>query len=521
MKKWIVMTLFVLSVAGFAETRPNFLVVITDDQSFWHTSFAGDPIVKTPGFDRIAENGVYFENAFCSAPSCGPSRAAMLTGRNFYELENGSTLWATFPDGFPTFQDLLREAGYWSGYTGKAWGPSYWGAGGRETDPAGLCYNQHHTDLPEELSPHDYIRNFEQFMKERPKDMPFSFIYGSWEPHLPYVKGRGERNGRKPEDVQLLPFLADTPGIRRQMLEYYDEIEFMDSHLVQMLDYLEKSGELDNTLVLFTSDNGMPFPRAKSNLYDAGVREPFAAMWPNRIAAGRRVTDFISLADIAPTLLEIAGAKVPKQMTARSFRNVLLSKQSGRIDPSRDHVVVGMERHDDTAPMRGIRTDDHLLIHNYFHADKWRKTRKEEWPWNVAAPQGKARESALEFGNSYHAMAAFREDPAIRPFSLAAWGPRPEWELFEVKKDEFQMKNVADSPEQLEVIKKLKTQMESYLEKTNDPRMLGTENFAAIPDYRRAWVEQDPENHRELIRGWKRIEAKSNKKLKAYYRSQN
>jgi arylsulfatase A-like enzyme len=309
------------AAATGAAGRPNFLILVTDDQSFAHTSFNGNPVVKTPAFDRVARNGVNFVNAFCSAPSCSPSRAAILTGRNFYELGPGAVLFSGFPED-PTFQDLLRNHGYFVGYTGKPWGPGFWAGSGRTMDPVGLDYNDLKLEAPKEISDSDYFGNFKAFLQDRPQGQPFSFWFGAREPHLPYAFGRGEAGGKKLADVVLPPHLVDTPGTRHQFLDYYDEIEWADGHLARMLDYLAEIGELDNTVVLVTSDNGLSMPRGKGDLYDAGVRMPLAVMWIKSVKGGRTMTDFVSLADIAPTVLELA------ERNAEMLRCILLCETS-------------------------------------------------------------------------------------------------------------------------------------------------------------------------------------------------
>ncbi|MEO0417047.1 MAG: sulfatase-like hydrolase/transferase, partial [Verrucomicrobiota bacterium] len=149
-------------------SQPNFLIFMTDDQSYWHTSANGDPVVKTPNFDRVVSEGVNFSHCFANAPSCTPARGAFLTGRHVYELEEASVLQGTFPKKFSTFQELLWNAGYHCGYLGKAWGPGVWNATGRTFDPGGIPYRLKREEAPDVgLSTTDYIKNFKKFLKDR------------------------------------------------------------------------------------------------------------------------------------------------------------------------------------------------------------------------------------------------------------------------------------------------------------------------------------------------------------------
>jgi uncharacterized sulfatase len=515
---WVFASAAGLAKAGagdVAAKRPNFLVVLTDDQSFSHTGFNGDPVVKTPGFDRIAREGMNFTNAFCSAPSCSPSRAALLTGHNFYELGPGSVLFSGFPGNFPTYQDILRKHGYFTGYTGKGFGPGFWSSDGRTTDPVGLNYNQITIDPapPKEICNVDYFENFKAFLKDRKDGQPFSFWFGAREPHLPQQFARGAAGGKKLEDVVLPPYLVDTLGTRHSFLDYYDEIEWLDQHLVKMLDYLESTGQLENTVVIFTSDNGMGAPRAKGDLYDPGTRMPFALMWKDNVKGGRTVSDFVNLMDIAPTLIELAGLTPPKEMTARSLVPIIESDANGRIDPTRDFVVVGIERHDTSYPMRAIQTDDFLLIRN----DVDPKSNRRDDFWDTPPPSP-AKEAAIrENGISYDPLMRLFANPEILPKTLLAFGPRPQWELYDVRNDPWRMKNLAADPTQVNTLDALKKRMDDYLVRTGDPRALGTAKFGQYPHYGK--VPKDDIATLNQIAAWKKFEARSNQHIRAEIQS--
>ena len=282
--RWSRLTLFVAFGAGLGieltAQRPNFLIAISDDQSYPYASAYGCSGIQTPAFDRIAEAGVLFHNAFTPAPGCSPMRAAFLTGRHIWQIEHAGTHASSFPKKYQTFQKRLEDHDYFVGFTGKGWGPGNWKTSGRERNPAGPAFQKRKMKSPPGIRATDYAANFEEFLAARPKAAPFSFWFGASEPHRAFGKGIGLANGMKLADAVVPSFLPDTPEIRSDILDYCYEIQWFDRHLGRMLDLLEKRGELDNTIVIVTSDNGMAFPRAKANVYEYGIHMPLAIAWP-------------------------------------------------------------------------------------------------------------------------------------------------------------------------------------------------------------------------------------------------
>ncbi len=445
------------SVARAAD-RPNILFAIADDWSWPHAGAYGDPVVQTPTFDRIAREGVLFTHAYVSSPSCTPSRGAVLTGQWHWRLEAGANLWSIFPDKFVTYPEILKEHGYFTGVCGKGWGPGRTATPGRQ-----LCGQR--------------FRNFREFLKARPPGQPFCFWLGSSDPHRPYKPGSGKASGMDLSKIRLFPCFPDAPEVRSDVADYYFEVQRFDSLVGDALKALEEIGELDNTLIVMTSDNGMPFPRCKSNLYDTGTRMPLAIRWGARVPAGRRVDDFISFTDFAPTFLEAAGVPVPKDMTGRSFLSLLLSNRSGRLDPTRDHVLVGKERHVPAQeapdmggyPCRGLRTYEYFYIRNF---------RPDRWPVGTPNYQ-KAVIPGTWYGDTdngptktYMVFNKDRDETHRRLFELA-FGKRPAEELYVVRDDPFQLKNVAADPRYREVKQRLAEQLMSELKASGDPRAFG------------------------------------------------
>jgi N-sulfoglucosamine sulfohydrolase len=457
-----------------ADPQPNILVFITDDQSWMHAGAYGiDRSLRTPGFDRVAKEGVLFQHAFCAAPSCAPSRAAFLTGRHIWQLEEGGVLFGRLkPSVFPLFTVTLADAGYELGYTGKVYGP-----GSIEDDwskkIAGRGFHRH--KLPAEmpgLSPHDYAANFGDFLETRDPGKPFCFWIGPTEPHLPYGPGRWQTEGKTLADAVLPGCLPDNETIRSEMLDYASEIEHADRHLAQVLETLEAKGLLRDTLVVVTSDHGNPLPRSKCNLYDSGSRVPLAICWPARIPGGRVVEDFVVLADVAPTLLQATGVAVPSSMRARSFWNVLESGKSGLVDPSRTFAVTAFEKHTIARrdglgyPMRGIRTADWAYIRNA-EPDRWPAGDPDYNGMPVGIFGDVDASATKEF------LLAHATDRKVLPFYLRAFGRRPAEELYDMKADPSQLTNLAEKPELAATKEGLRKQLETFLTEQDDPRQRG------------------------------------------------
>lgn len=436
-----------------ADQRPNILFCISDDQSWEHTGIAGDPIVKTPHFDRVAREGVYFPFAFCSSPSCTPSRAAILTGQDFWRLEAGANLMGHLPSKFPVYPDLLEQAGYYVGYSGKGWAPGNFEAGGRSRNPASTKF-----------------KNFGEFLEGWDGERPFCFWYGSSDPHRAYVKGSGAASGKNPADVKVPDFLPDVDEVRHDILDYFVEIERFDRNVGEHLTLLEQRRCLDETIVVVTSDNGFPFPRGKTNVYDHGVRMPLAMRWGAFAQTGRTLDDFVTLTDMAPTFLEAAGVEIPQQMTGRSLLSVLKSTATGRIDPERDRAFFGRERHGWNRdpnigyPARAVRTESFLYIRNFD---------PQGWP-GFDTDRSPSKDYLIEH----------QKQEAVVPFYRLWFGQRGPEELYDLRADPGQINNVVNQPEYAADRQRLSRALQAYLEKTKDPRATGNgEMFNQYPYY--------------------------------------
>lgn len=447
--------------------RPNILFCIADDWGWPHAGSYGDPVVQTPAFDRLAAEGVLFEHAYVASPSCTPSRSAILTGQWHWRLEEAVSLWSTLRAEYPVYPELLADAGYHIGSWRKAWGPGRIGAGGRETPPAGAKYG-----------------SFDEFLDARPEGAPFCFWLGASDPHRPYALNSGAESGIDLEAIALPACFPDTERVRGDVADYYVEVQRFDADVGRALARLEELGELENTLVFMTGDHGMPFPRCKGNLYDSGSRVCLAARWGARVPAGRRVSDFVSLVDLAPTFLAAAGLSVPEVMSGRSLLPLLSGTGSGRVEAERDHVLFGRERHTPAQeapttlgyPSRGLRNDDWLYVRNYF---------PERWPAGV--PEGSTKGwvyADCDAGPTKSVIVDGRHTPAIAPYFELAFAPRPAEELYDLNSDPHQLVNVAGDPDRYATLLELRAQLRAELEASGDPRVLGgAERWDAYPYY--------------------------------------
>lgn len=476
-----------LTAAGCASqsssSRPNIVFAIWDDVSYPHVSAAGSEMVNTPAFDRVAAEGALFRNAYAPAPGCSPTRAAFLTGRHIWMIEQAGTHASSFPTTYVSYQDLLEEAGYAIGYTGKPWGPGRWEKSGRTRNPAGPPFTDRTLDPPYDgIRDWDYAGNFEAFFESKELHQPFSFWVGGSEAHRRFEQGSWKAAGKRLEDAEVPPFLPDTPEIREDLLDYAVEIEWFDSHVGRILDFLAERGELDNTLVIFTADNGMAFPRAKANLYDYGIHMPLAVRWAGPGRGGRTIDDLVQFVDLTATILDVAGVAHPggaSALAGRSIRDILESQEDGLVDSSRTRAYSGRERHSSsrwnnlTYPQRSMRTPEHLYIRNF-----------KPLRWPAGAPQkyradGRGLE---EMHQAYHDIDASptltrliegRDEEGVGHYLELAVGKRPAEELFDLAADPGCLDNLAEAPEHADLLEALRDELDAYLVKTGDARATG------------------------------------------------
>lgn len=455
--------------------HPNILFCLADDVTYLHMGAYGCKWVKTPGFDRVAREGVLFTHAYTPNAKCAPSRSSILTGRNSWQLKEAANHFCYFPAEFKTYAETLGENGYFVGSTGKAWAPGDPGKiDGKQRELTGEKFDREKLIPPTSgISNNNYTANFEDFLNQRPHDKPFCFWFGSLEPHRAYEYNSGIlKGGKHVNDVDDVPdFWPDNATVRTDMLDYAYELEHFDNHLEKMLAELEKRGLLENTIVVVTADNGMPFPRAKGQEYEYSNHLPLAVMWKNGIAKpGRKVDDFISFIDFAPTFLEAAGVNQDntkmKPITGTSFLNILKSHRNGQVTNYRNSVLVGKERHDigrphdEGYPIRGIFAGDYLYLIN-FKADRWPAGNPETGYPNVDGSPTKTE------------CIKARKIPEMEKYWQWSFGKRDSEEFYNVKSDPYCLNNRINDQSLNEIKQQLRNELLDRLKDQQDPRIIG------------------------------------------------
>lgn len=491
--------------------RPNILFFFADDWGRYASVYATleesawwQPLLRTPNIDAVARRGVVFRHAFVPAPSCTPCRSSLLTGRYFFQTGRGAILQgAVWDQTLPAMPLLLQQAGYAIGKTGKVWGPGTPAdapIGGQRYafQQAGMAFQQFSQRAIEAMqqgATADQARqrlyqqvddNFAAFLAQRPKDQPFFYWFGPTNTHRPWVRGSGRRLwGLDPEQLKgrLPPFLPDVPEVREDLADYLGEVQALDGMLGVLLRRLEQAGETDRTVVILSGDHGIPgFPRGKCNLYDFGTAVPLIAAGPG-IPGGRVADDFVSLMDLAPTCLELAGVAVPPATAGRSLLPLLRSRRGGLIDPQRTAAVIGRERHVADAragnrpyPQRALRTAQFLYIRN-FAPDRWpmgdpKAAERDPLPSDDQLQTDTFVAFAdMDAGPTKAWLIRHGRDPAWRHLFDLAFAKRPAEELYDLARDPYQVRNLAGEPRYAEQRRQLATQLERILRDAGDPRL--------------------------------------------------
>ncbi len=438
---------FAQSLAAFAapaRTPPNILLLLADNWAFPHASIYGDASVKTPVFDELARQGTLFTNAVAPNPSCSPSRSSLLSGQETHRLGTAASLYGNLPQDLTIYPDLLSNAGYLTGYSEKGWGPGTFRRNGKAANPAGAPFD-----------------DFAAMLASRKPGQPFCFWFGSHDPHVPWDRGLKRKAEMPLDNIKVPAHLPDNDVIREDIRSYYCEVQQFDTECGDILEQLRKTGELDNTLVVMTSDNGWQMPRGLANCYDLGVRIPMAIRWPKGVTHAARRDDFISIADLCPTFLESANLPKPTSVTAHSL--------NGKV--RRDHMFLERERHanvrqgDLSYPVRGLRTKEYLYLRN-LEPDRW-PAGDPTFYWAVGEygdiDESRSKRSILE--------------SRAEPFFSLNMGKRPAEELYDLKKDPDQVTNLARIPAYSSILARLSKRVDAWMRSTSDPRAKGPTDF--------------------------------------------
>ena len=478
--------------------RWNILFIFADDWGRFAGHYADidrrpspNEILDTPHMDRVAAEGVVFRNAFVNSPSCTPSRSALFSGRHFFNTGRGAILRPAFwDDTIPAYPQRLVDAGYHIGKSLKAWSPGSpvdapiggsrfaYEAAGKDANKfstvvtdlvaSGVSIDDAKSRLLEEVR-----SNFRAFLDAKASGKPWHYFFGPINTHRPWIRGSGEALwGIDPGRLEghLPAYLPDVSTVREDVADYLGEIQALDAYIGVLLAELEWRGELDSTLIIMSGDHGMPgIPSGKATLYDGGTLVALTARVPGA-KPGRVIDDVVSLADLAPTFVAIAGGEPLPGIYGRSLLPQLRSDPGGQIDARRDHVIIGRERHVDFArdgflpyPQRALRTDRYLYIRNFA---------PERWPMGLPPGSPGIPAFADMDGGPTKAWLLANRDEAPGVYERA-FARRPLEELYDVRADPDQLENLANDPEFAVIRGSLASQLLSELEAAGDPRVTG------------------------------------------------
>jgi arylsulfatase A-like enzyme len=472
-RRFLAFLLVLGACATPSQAGPNILFAVADDWGA-HAGCYGTRWVRTPTVDRIAREGLRFTRAYTPMAKCAPSRAVILTGRLPWQNGEACNHLSYFPAELKVWPEVLGERGWHVGVTGKGWGPGVArDADGKPRQMTGTPFDRRKAEPPTSgISKLDYAANFADFLDAAPTGSPWCFWYGALEPHRGYERGSGAaKGGKAATDVDRVPgYLPDSEVVRGDLLDYALEVEHFDAQLGRMLAELESRGLLDDTLVIVTSDHGMPFPRVKGFAYHDSNHVPLLIRWPSAARSpGRAVEEFVDFTDLAPTILDAAGIDPAgsgmKPIAGRSLRPLLDARPGERI-PWRDHVLVGKERTDVGRPrdwgypIRGLVTADFLYLRNY-EPSRWPAGNPETGYLDTDG--GPTKTLILERGR------ADRADP----FWNLCFGKLPADQFYDLRADPDCVRNLADAPEHAPRVREMRERMEAELREQQDPRMLG------------------------------------------------
>lgn len=431
---------------------PNIVLIIADDMNWNDCGAYGHPAIRTPNIDRLADEGLLFQHAYLTTSSCSPSRSSLITGKYPHNTGAEQLHWP-LPEGTRTFAQELRKQGYYCAAAGK------WHLGDAvrdhfdriyEAGTAGFVLPTGEGNQPAKMVARQPsgCEDWERALDERPGDQPFFMWLAALDPHRAYEDGTLDPPHRL-EDVVVPPHLPDVPKVREDLRSYYDEIGRLDNYVGRVMQKLDKQGIADNTLVMFITDNGRPFPRDKTTLYDGGIRTPWIVRWPAQVEPASSTNALVSAVDLAPTLLELAGASkdATMQTAGRSFVKILHDPESAH----REFAFAEAHWHDYEDHVRCVVTEQFKLIRNDY----------VDIPRTPPADAGR--------GLSWLAMQELHSKGKLKPHQQTCFqAPRPKWELYDLERDPGELDSRINDPAYQSVRKRLATALEGWSEETGD-----------------------------------------------------
>ncbi len=450
----------ITDVSAAAADPPNIVLIIADDLGWNDCGPYGNPRVKTPNLDRLAREGMRFDRAFVTASSCSPSRASLITGR--YPHSTGAEeLHLPLPASQVTFVETLKKAGYWTASAGK------WHLGNaikdrfdlvREANPAGFQLGSKIRLNAEGTSAAQAgCDQWVPVLRDRPPGKPFFLWLASLDPHRDY-EPKTIAEPHRPEDVVVPPFLPDLPDVRKDLALYYDEISRLDHHVGAVLDEIDRQKIAESTLVLFLSDNGRPFPRCKTTLYDSGIKTPMLARWPGHVPAGSVSKSLVSTVDLAPTFLRLAGLEPGPTIQGHDISAILHDPKT----KVREFIFAERNWHDYASHGRAVRSENFLYIRN-------------DDTENPLTPPADAVRSP-----TFEAMRRLRDEGKLsRSERVSFEKPRPKEELYDLATDFLEENNVVADPKYQAELTRLRKALKDWTRETGDslPESLTPDEF--------------------------------------------
>jgi arylsulfatase A-like enzyme len=423
------------------------VLIIADDMSWDDCGAYGHPTIKTPHIDRMAARGMIFNQAFLTASSCSPSRASIITGKYPHQTDAEQLHWP-LPGDQVTFVELLREHGYYTAAAGK------WHLGNAVKDRFDTVYAESTAGFVFQpgdagIADADLESGCGHWLKalnERETDKPFFLWLAAVDPHRPYRSGIID-DPHRPEEVRVPPYLPDAPEVRADLALYYDEISRLDSYVGVVMEALEEQGIEHNTLVLFISDNGRPFPRDKTTLYDGGIKTPWILHWPGAIPERKVCNALVSAVDIAPTMLDAARLPVPPSFEGNSVMGLIK-------DPAGLHH-------------RFVYAEDHW--HDYEDYSRAVRSQRFKYIRNYYADLNNMPGADIVRSPTYVLMKQQWENGSLKPEATACFiAPRPEEELYDLAGDPFELHNLAADPYYADTLATYRKNLEQWRAHTGD-----------------------------------------------------
>lgn len=466
--KQLISALFVLmiglcsAVESFAQppgarqsnSRPNFVFIVTDDISPNDLAVYGNAFVPTPNLQRMADNGLVFDNAYLTISSCSPSRCSMITGR--YPHNTGAPeLHTRLPNDQRTFVQQLQQAGYHTVLSGK----NHMG------QAAELGFDEQSDSRPAGSE------KWVQHLQNRPQDQPFFCWFASHDAHHAFTIN-DQAPMFSPEDIQVPPMMYDGPGTRDMLCGYFHEVARTDYYVGQVLDELQKQNLTDRTYVIYCSDNGRPFPRCKTYLYESGIQTPLLITGPG-VTSGR-TESLVSSIDFSATILDLAGVTIPDTIQGRSFRPVLSDPRA----VTRQVAFAERNWHVFQNHARAVRCGDWLYIRNAFPERH-----------NLSGESATFRYAAVK--ELWQAAADGRLPPHV---ALLTKPQQPAEMLFNVVDDPHQFHNLAQNSDHRQQLQQMQRLLDSWVQATGD-------SVPANPTPDRQPIHSDNRHPKDFQRG--------------------